>query len=140
MAPSERERKVKVRVRPHRSVMIDGALVRDGGEAMVPVADAEALIEQRLVEKPDEPLDADDVRNAEEARAVAESEQQRADVDRRAARGYAVARANAEQQQVDEEARERNAYAFHLAKARLAAGRSPARLRGDDDDPLSGDA
>ena len=134
------ERKVKVRVRPHRSVMIDGELVRDGGEAMVPVAEAEALIEQRLVEKPDEPLDADEVRDAEEARAVAESEQQRADVDRRAARGLATARANAEQQEADEEARERNAYEHYLAKARLASGRAPARLRGDDDDPLAGGA
>jgi len=66
------ERKVKVQVRPHRSVMIDGQLVRAGDEAMVPATDAEALIEQRLVEKPDQPLDDNDVRDAEEARAVAE--------------------------------------------------------------------
>lgn len=41
-----------MRVRPHRKVMIDGVLVRDGGEAMVPVGDADALTEQRLVKKP----------------------------------------------------------------------------------------
>lgn len=126
------ERKVKVRVREDRSIYVGDDIFRPGGEVTLPADEAEALIEQRFVEKPDEPLDADDVRDAEEARAVAESEQQRAMVDRRMARGMAHAVARQAQQEADEEFRQRNAFDSHLAAARRATASATAGLRGDE--------
>lgn len=126
------ERRVKVRVREHRSLYVGDGIFRAGDEVTLPADEAEALIEQRFVEKPNDPLDADDVRDAEEARAVAESEQQRATVDRRMARGMAHAVARQAQQEADEEFRQRNAYERHLAAARQrSAAATPAALRGD---------
>lgn len=123
---------VKIRVREHRSVYVDGVLYRAGDEVTVPVEEADALIEQRFAEKPGSPLDEDDVRAAEVARAFAESEAHRDGIDRRMARAAHFAKERQEQDAADEDARRQNAYERHLATARGTVAGAPERLRSDE--------
>lgn len=124
--------KVRVRVREHRAVYVDDALYRAGAEVSVPADEADALIAQAIAEKPSDPLDDADVEAAEEARAVAESEQQRNDVERRMARSRSQVSERLAQQDADEQARRDNAFARHLAAAQRRTASAAPGLRSDD--------
>lgn len=118
---------VKVRVRDGRAVWIGDEYVTAGTEVEVPVEEAEALIEQHIAERPDDPLDPEQVAEAEQRRAEEESERHRIEIDRRMIRGLTVADANARQQAEDEAARAANAHKHHLAE--VVAGRERAAAR-----------
>lgn len=113
-------KEVKVRVRPDRGVFVDGVLYEGGAEVSVPADEADVFIADGFAEKPDEPLDDREVRDAEQARAVAESEDQRAEIDRRMARGMADAQERRDLQDADEDARIANAMQSWTTEARAA--------------------
>lgn len=137
---SERKQ-VTVQVRPDRSVYVDGVLRRAGDEFKTTETEARSLVDQRIAEFPDAPLDADEVAAAERQRADLESTEHRYAIAVRMDEGMRNAQAREAQRAEDEEERTRNALDHHLAQVRedmasATAGHAPrvsvGRAEGDD--------